>query len=163
MLLILILLSSCSTNTKSIPIKKTIKYDKRLYTLKGYQEKFKKEIFNHDEATYIGLTSDSLMLLNKPFKSATPEEINNDVAYNKKSMQLNSKYNKSIDFLKENKNLTKIANYLNYKTEEIQSIVFKESNALISFVAYKGSYESFLVATEDNILRIKLIEYLYAH
>jgi hypothetical protein len=133
--------------------------DNKIYTKKQYIKKLKNEIFHHDDY-YIGLTVDNLMLLDKPFQSATPEETNNDMAYNRQSLKLKHTYIYTISFLKKDINISKLANYLGYDIKEIKCIVFKKNNVIISFIR-EGSYESFLLAIQKDILKIKLIDYLY--
>jgi hypothetical protein len=155
----LILLTACSNN--DVSIKKSIQR-KKIYTQEEYMVEFRNEIYNHHEIFYMGLTSDDLLLLNKPFKSATIEEVNNDIAYNRKTIKLKHEYTKTVDFLKNDKNLNKLSNHLNYSIEETEIIVFKGNNVIITYISDKNnSFESYLVSIKQYSLRIKLIGYLY--
>jgi len=155
----LILFSSCSINETTLSQKEV---SKKIYTEKEYKLIFQDEIQHHDEATYIGLTFSSLKLLNQPFQKATLEEINNDIAYNRESLKLDREYMNSIEFFKETKNLFILSMHLKYQLTNIKSIVYKENKAIISFIKATGSYESFLIYIDKNIMKIKLIDYMYA-
>jgi len=90
---IILFTTSCNTNTMNVKqqnrTKQTGEENNKYYTFDGYITKYKDDL---QDENFI-LSMENINLLNQKFYKATKHEIEGDIAYNKKSIQLDNKYN----------------------------------------------------------------------
>ena len=160
--MIFIFIISCEKVNEITPKESIVKKDIIISSLEDYLDKHKVKMTKYNEEIYVGLTKENLDLLKQKFKKATTEEIENDSAYNKKALRLNKKYLDMKSFLETRENILLFSKHLGYSPNEIKDIVYKDKNAIVSFLRKEGSYESFLIFLDNNYIKIKLIDYLYS-
>ena len=133
------------------------------YSMSEYKKIHKKDLLRENDPSYFGLTLSQLNLLNNKFEKATKTEIEDDIAYNRKSFFCNKRYNNIQQFIKNKQNLKAIVNHLGYEILDLKYIIFNKNRAIISFLhqtSQNFSNEIFLINIQNKIINIKLIAYV---